>query len=250
MYLRLIACEVLAREVYLAAATSPHIVDVELVPKGLHDTPDLLRAELQSRIDAADAQDYEAIVLAYGLCGNSTRGLLARKKPVVIVRAHDCITLYLGSRERYEEEFIGHPGTYYYSDDYIERSDRPGSGAFSALGAHADSDAQKTYQEYVERYGEDNAAYLMEVMGAWKEHYKRAAYIDMGIVSTCTCRARAAEEAARRGWEFADLKGDQSLIRRLVHGDWDTAFLVLQPGQQVMATYDAKIIDAVSKEGS
>ena len=249
MYLRLIACEVLAREVYLAAATSPHIVDVELVPKGLHDTPDLLRAELQGRIDAADAQDYEAIVLAYGLCGNSTRGLLARKKPVVIVRAHDCITLYLGSRERYQDEFIGHPGTYYYSDDYIERSDRPGSGAFSALGAHADSDAQKTYQEYAERYGEDNAAYLMEVMGAWKEHYKRAAYIDMGIIPACTCRARAVEEAARRGWEFADLKGDHSLIRRLVHGEWDEAFLVVQPGQQVAATYDAKIIEAASKEG-
>jgi len=37
----LIACEVLAREVYLCAAHSPHVVDIQLLEKGLHDAPDL-----------------------------------------------------------------------------------------------------------------------------------------------------------------------------------------------------------------
>ena len=138
MYLRVIACEVLAREVYLAAATSPHIVDVELVAKGLHETPEDLRAELQRRIDAVEGGKYDAVILAYGLCGNSTQGLMARSKPVVLVRAHDCITLYLGSRERYRAEFVEHPGTYYYSDDYVERSALSSAGSFAALGATAD----------------------------------------------------------------------------------------------------------------
>lgn len=244
MYLRIIACEVLAREVYLAAATSPHMVDVELVAMGLHETPDVLRAELQQRIDVADGQDYEAIVLAYGLCGNSTLGLAARNKPVVLVRAHDCITLYLGSRSRYQEEFLGHPGTYYYSDDYVERSGRTSSASFSSLGASTDANVQETYEEYAEKYGADNAAYLMEVMGAWKEHYKRAAYIDMGIMPGQSCRVRALDEAERRGWEFADLRGDPSLIRRLVHGEWDSDFLLLQPGQRVAVTYGDDVIGA------
>ena len=243
MYLRVISCEVLAREVYLAAATSPHMIDVEMVPKGLHETPDVLRAELQRRIDAVDDGKYDRIVLVYGLCGNSTRGLVARSKPLILVRAHDCITLYLGSRDRYTEEFVGHPGTYYYSDDYIERSALSDSG-FSALGADTSSDAEKTYQEYVERYGEDNAAYLMEVMGAWQQHYKRAAYIDMGIPGLCGCRQQAVDEALRRGWEFVDLQGDHSLIRRLIRGEWNDDFLVVQPGQRVAATYREDILAA------
>ena len=242
MYLRVIACEVLAREVYLAAATSPHTVDVELVAKGLHDTPEFLRAELQRRIEAADSLPYDAVALAYGLCGNSTQALAAGRKPLVVVRAHDCITLYLGSRERYSAEFIGHPGTYYYSDDYTERSDRSDTGAFTALGSASDPKVQETYEEYVRLYGEDNAKYLMEVMGAWQQHYKRAAYIDMGILPAPLCRQRALDEAGRRGWEFVDLRGDPVLVRRLVHGQWDDDFLVLQPGQRIAATYGDDIL--------
>ncbi len=244
MYLNVIACEVLAREVYLAAATSPHMIDIELVAKGLHETPEFLRAELQRRIDCIDGQNYDAIVLAYGLCGNSTLGLTARRKPLVVVRAHDCITLYLGSRERYTDEFVGHPGTYYYTDDYMERSERSDTGTFSALGATTDANVQETYEEYVRLYGEDNASYLMEVMGAWQQHYKRAAYIDMGILSVPLCRQKALEEAGRRGWEFVDLLGDQGLIRQLVHGEWNENFLVLQPGQKVAVTYDDQVIGA------
>ena len=37
MKLKLIACEVLSREMWFAAARAPHQVDVEFLPKGLHD---------------------------------------------------------------------------------------------------------------------------------------------------------------------------------------------------------------------
>jgi hypothetical protein len=244
MYLQAIACEVLAREVYLAAATSPHTVDVELVAKGLHDTPDLLQAELQRRIDAEEGGRHDAIVLAYGLCGNATAGLVAHSKPVVVVRAHDCITLYLGSRDCYSAEFANHPGTYYYSDDYLERSERTDAATFSALGA-SDLKIQQTYEEYIRLYGEDNAQYLMEVMGTWHAHYNRAAFIDMQILEAPLCRQQARDEAQRRGWAFADLKGDPGLIRRLVHGDWDDDFLVLRPGQSIAATHTDDVMAAI-----
>ena len=35
--------------------------------------------------------------------------LIARHTPIVMPRAHDCITLYLGSRERYQAQFERHP---------------------------------------------------------------------------------------------------------------------------------------------
>jgi hypothetical protein len=74
MRFRIIACEVLAREVYICAARSPHLIDVELVEKGLHNTPDMLRVELQERIDATRPVGYDAILLGYGLCGNALVG--------------------------------------------------------------------------------------------------------------------------------------------------------------------------------
>ena len=61
------------------------------------------------------------MLFGYGLCGMGLVGLTARPKPVVIPRAHDCITLFLGSRERYLEYFNAHPGVYFKTTGWIER---------------------------------------------------------------------------------------------------------------------------------
>jgi Protein of unknown function (DUF1638) len=234
-----ISCEVLARPLYLVAARSPHIIDIELLQKGLHNTPISLRQHLQEVVDRAVG--YDAILLGYGLCGQATAGLTARDAPLVLPRAHDCITLFLGSRERYMQQFNDYPGTYWYAQDYIERED--GSGAALSMGSGSDTDLQAVYDEYVQKYGKDNADYLMEVMGAWQQHYRRAAYIDMGVADGAAVETRAQAEAARRGWVFDRLTGDLVLIRRLLEGDWKEDFLLVPPGQQVIMTYDDGVVD-------
>ena len=241
MKLRCLGCDALARLVYQCAAWSPHVVDVELFQLGLHSQPSDLRDRLQGHIDAATGLGYDAILLAYGLCGQSTAGLTARDAPVVIPRAHDCITLFLGDRARYQDQFTRHPGTYWYALDYVERRD--GDGTTLALGASTD-DTPEVYEEYVETYGKSNADYLMEVMGAWKSHYERAVFIDMGIGDGAVVEAQTRSEAERRGWSFDRMEGDIGLIRRLLTGDWGTDFLVLQPGECVAMTYDSDVITA------
>ena len=243
MRIKCITCDVLARPVYLGAAYSPHTVDVVLQRFGLHATPNQLRDILQEEIDAAqEAGVYDAVALAYGLCGKATHGLRAGSIPLVIPRAHDCITLFLGGRTRYDSEFVDCPGTYWYVQDYIERSqteDVPLSiGAFTAV------DADALYATYVEKYGEDNASYLMEVMGAWQAHYERAAYVDLGLGNGKAVMARAHDDAQRRGWRFERLVGDVILIKRLLAGDWETDFLVLQPGQVIEMSGDEGIVQA------
>lgn len=240
MWLKCISCEVLARPVYYCAASSPHIIDVTLIRRGLHNQPDDLRAYLQSRIDDPQNEKYDAILLSYGLCGKATAGLVARYKPLVIPRAHDCITLFLGSRQRYNEQFIEHPGTYWYAQDYIERDD--GSGGSLALGSSSEAQIQDQYQEYVEKYGEDNANYLMEVMGAWQQHYQRAVFIDMGIGNGNQVDQKAQEEATRRGWTYEKIQGDFILVKHLLDGDWDKDYLILQPGESIKMTYDENVI--------
>ncbi len=245
MYLKCLACEALARLVYLAAARSPHTVDVELFRLGWHSDPDDLRSRLQKAVHAVavDAERaYDAVVLAYGLCGRSTEGLVAEDVPLVLPRAHDCITLFLGDRARYGHEFTERPGTYWYVRDYVERSD--GSSALS-LGAEGYDDVAAMYDEYVAKYGKDNADYLMEVMGAWREHYNRAAYIDMGVVDSAAVEAETRAEADRRGWTFDKVAGDIVLVRRLLEGDWAADgddFLVLQPGQRIKMAYDHRVV--------
>ena len=243
MWFRCLACEVLARPPYLAAAHSPHIVDVDLIQRGLHNHPPRLRDHLQARIDATNTTKYDAVLLGYGLCGQATAGLVARDIPLVMPRAHDCITLFLGSRERYAAQFSRYPGTFWYAQDYIERDD--GSGTALAMGAALDTDIEAVYNDYVKKYGRDNADYLMTIMGAWQSHYQRAAYLDIGIGGDETVEAQAQAEAARRGWAYERLAGNMVLIRRLLHGDWQTDaddFLVVPPGQRIEVRYDTSVI--------
>jgi hypothetical protein len=252
MRLLCLGCEVLARPLYLCAAHSPHIVDIRLFQRGLHNDPADLYARLQTEIDSvvgadgAERKRYDAIVMAYGLCGKATAGLAARDVPLVIPRAHDCITLFLGSRERYQDQFDNFPGTYWYALDYVERDD--GTGGALALGSGSETDLNAVYDEYVRKYGQDNADYLMEVMGAWQQHYQRAALIDMGVGDITAVEARAQADASRRGWTFDRIPGDVILIHRLLAGDWADDFLVVQPGEQVAMTYDHSVIGCAPAE--
>ena len=245
MRLLALACEVLARSVYLCAARSPHVVDVRLNRRGLHDDPPNLRGVLQAEIDEIGAP-YDAIILAYGLCGAATAGLRAGSIPLVVPRAHDCITLFLGSRDRYTAEFTGQPGTYWYVQEFVERSDD--EGQFAGMGAVSDAEARATYREYVAKYGEDNAAYLMEALGAWRTHYDRAAYVDMAVAdpqAAAAVEAFARDDATRRGWAFEKLAGELILVRRLIDADWGADdFLVVQPGERLAMSYDDAVIRA------
>jgi hypothetical protein len=215
---------------------------VELFRHGLHNDPADLRSRLQTRIDSASSEAYDAILLGYGLCGLSIAGLRARTVPLVIPRAHDCITLFLGGRDRYDQQFRDKPGTYWYAQDYMERAD--GSGGGLALGASG-ADDEKTYAEYVRKYGVDNADYLMQVMGAWQQHYQRAAYVDMGVGDGSATETEAKATAERRGWSYDRLAGDMVLVRGLLNGDWGEDFLVVEPGNVVTTSYDRAVIGCV-----
>lgn len=236
-----LTCSALARSVYGLAAASRHIVSVRLFDQGLHNKPNGLRAKLQSAIDEIKPDEAEAILLVYGICGTSTLGLKATHTPLIIPRAHDCITLYLGSRELYTEEFNAHPGTYWYSTDYMERSKSSGG-----LGATMPGVIDNIYDEYVEKYGKDNADYLMEVMGEWTNHYTRAVFIDTNQGDTSQYEKVALEQAARRGWLFERKQGNRRLLEMMVNGEWNTdEFLVVPPGFMTQQSTDKGLIQAV-----
>lgn len=249
MRIRAITCEVMARVAYMQAALSPHVIDVELLEQALHDDPPASRLNrLQAQIDSTSAEKYQALVLIYGLCNLALEGLQARDLPIAVPRAHDCITLYLGSRQRYDAEFSATPGTFYYSEDYMERQAQVGTnGRRVTMGVVSSYD--QDYDYFVAKFGEDNAHYLMEVLGQWHQHYKRAAYIETGLGQSDTYQQQAARDAQQYGWRYERLQGDPALIRRLLAGEWDDDFLVLQPGERIVATHDSRVIAGIRSSG-
>jgi hypothetical protein len=246
-FLKVIACEVAFREICHCAARSPNVIDLELLTQGHHDTPCSGRVEIQERINAVPAGKYDAILLGYGLCSNIVTGLTSAHTPLVIPRAHDCITFFLGSKERYQEFFDTHPGTYYFTSGWLECRQRRGEqGAGNMfMPAHSASAMNITYEQWVKKYGEEKARYLVEVMGEWTSHYTRGVLIDFEFTRALKLRAQVQNICAERGWEFTEVQGDLSLFQRLLDGDWSNAdFLVVQPGQRVVMALNDGIIGA------
>jgi hypothetical protein len=244
MRLAAITCDMLLRPVRHLAAASPHEVTVRTLSAALHAQPASLRQRIQARIDDATA-GMDAIVLAYGLCGGATAGIVARGTPVVLPRAHDCATIFLGSRDRYQREHEAVPGTYWYTQDQLE-SGNALRGWLLGDAARSE-DAMATRAEYEARFGRENADYLMTVLGEWHTRYERGAYLDTGLgdAGEPGARARARDESLRRGWRYERIPADLSLLRRLLWGEWDDDFQVLAPGERLERSYDDDIVTSV-----
>ena len=132
---KLIVCRVLQKEAYFCAAKTENIIDIELTGQGLHEQPEKLCQGLQDLIaetDDPEGRPYDAILLGYGLCSNAIIGLAATI-PLVVPRGHDCVTLLLGSKEKYKEYFDSHRGVYWYSPGWIQGGHMPGKQRYEKM---------------------------------------------------------------------------------------------------------------------
>jgi len=247
MKLKMISCEVFARLVYSAAAKSPHILDLEFTALRSHTKPDRLRRDIQSAIDKTHG-DYDAILLCYGLCGNGTAGLKARSVPLVIPRAHDCCTIFLGSRSAFLEHFGQTPSAQWSSACYYERLG--GWYHNSAMGGTAD-DCGEYLRELTELYGEDNAKYILEMMEI-KNDVGFLTYIGIPGLDDAAVRESFTRYALGAGKEPRFITGSTRLIDMLAAGCWnDEEFLVVPPGAEIVPVYDHdRVISAGRKEMS
>jgi hypothetical protein len=202
--------------------------EVRFMDYGLHRVPAKMTGTLQQAIDEIETPSL--IVLGYGLCGNGLKGLKAGVHTLLAPRVDDCIALLLGSYRAYMREFQAVPGTYYLSKGWLE------SGSHPLL----------EYEEYVPRYGEKEAMWLMDQQ---YQHYERLVLVAHNRADLDAYRPQAQEVArfcARWDMRYEEMLGSDEYVRRLAGlvararqeglaalAGIDGDFVVIPPGGQI-----------------
>ncbi|MBR0400989.1 MAG: DUF1638 domain-containing protein [Lachnospiraceae bacterium] len=239
MKFKVIACNVLGRELSYLKKRSENTLDISWFHMEMHEDARKLRKAIQQEIDRTEdsGTEYDAILLGYGLCASATAGLTTRSLPLVIPRAHDCITLCLGSKPRYEQLFEEIPGCLWYTANWINCTDMP----------TPETEARMIREFEEDDYDEEDIEYLMEQLGPRKK-YRNAAYIEMPFFDQSRYHEIAKAAADFYGWGYHEIPGDLGLLERMLAGEWDAKeFLVLQPGETMEQSPDEEELMRVAE---
>ena len=207
---KFIVCDVVNDEV---KDRIPSSWDVVIFEKKLHEKSDHLREVLQKEID--NSQDYDSIILGYGLCGKSVEGLLSPNTDMIIPKCDDCISLFLGSTAEYKKQITKAPGSYYLTRGYIGENE-------NLMLAN--------YEEMKAKYSEETLKWVVKEM---LKNYTRMVYINTGNYEPDQWRKITRQQAENLELAFEEINGTDDFFTKLVTGNWDEYFLMVKPGEKV-----------------
>lgn len=224
----IIACQVLEDMLNcLLPANGISTGQITYMDYGLHSVPSRMAGTLQDHLDKIE--DTSLIVLGYGLCGNGLKGIKAGKHILLVPRTDDCIALLLGSYQAYRQEFSTVPGTYYLSKGWLESGSHPLS----------------EYEEYVPKYGQEKAMWIMDQQ---YQNYERLMLVTHTPADMEKYRP-VAQQVGRfcERWEmsYEERIGSDAYVRRLIEvammlsqgqelpDGVDRDFVVITPGNEI-----------------
>jgi hypothetical protein len=194
--------------------------EVVYLDYGLHRVPAKMTPALQEILDGIEAPS--RVVLGYGLCGNGLQGLRAGRHTLLAPRVDDCIALLLGSYQAYRRQFEAVPGTYYLSKGWLESGSHP----------------LREYEEYVPRYGAEEALWIMDQQ---YQHYERVVLVAHSPADLEAYRPQAqavARFCQRWGMRYEEVLGSDRYVQGLiaVAGGLEPAngdFVAIPPGGEI-----------------
>lgn len=202
----LIACRMLEDEIRAILEAHGLSYPVRYVPEKLHIQPEKLRAHLQELVEESTA---DTLLFSIAQCGGATVGLTSPRATLVIPRCGDCIDLLLSPKK----------GT----------AVRPADSAFYTKSwLRYGNDFDDSYEECVEKYGQDNADYIIKTM---YQNYRSFDIIDTGTFPAEEIRPNVEAKAALVGCSVGVVPGECALLEQLLTGNFtEKDFLILPPG--------------------
>lgn len=192
--------------------------DVHELGKSNHNFPDRLRNQLQAEIDAL--QDYDRILLSFGICGNAACGLTSSHAELVIPKVDDCVSLLMGGVKPRLECLNGKFGIF-----------------LTAGWLRYEENIWDEICRTKQRYSEKRAAKILERMFGEMTYLT---VLDTGAYNLADILEKAEKIAETLHLELRVIKGDLSLLTGLLKGSWDAdRYAVFPPG---ITTTSARIM--------
>ncbi len=207
----LIACRMVEDAISKAVRELNSDISIVWIERGLHETPKVLHDILQREIDRH--QDVEEILLSYGLCGCSTRGLVSHGTRLVMPRFDDCVNIMLFTGERCARA-LTQTGRMYLTREWTE-DDKSVLGQIGRIRNEFEPEMAETV--------------ICSIYGG----YSGIDVIDSGCYDTSLTLEYASRAAEELGISADTVKGSADIFFRLISGDYDSNILVKQPGEAI-----------------
>jgi hypothetical protein len=207
----ILACRTIRDELQLAIKETGVNHPVIYIESGLHSKAEVLHQIIQEKIDMLE--DIDVILLVFGYCGNSLMGIKSSCSKIVIPRVDDCIALLLGSSEARREK-SREMGTYFFTQGWLDY----------------EKNILWEYERCITLYGRQRTSRVMKAMLG---KYNRLMVIDTGAYPLESVSAKVQSFAKNLNMLHEIVPGSLQLFHKLLLGQWDDEFIVLEPGQEI-----------------
>ena len=226
----IIACEIFEREVSILKETSPFDFEISFLPQNLHNEPKNLNTELQNAINLIEGE-YEGIILLYGLCSEALINISSSRYKLIVPRVHDCISIFLGSKDRYNKLSTGK--IYWYTSSWIDKTLMPGKEHHENLK-----------KSLIDAYGDDNGQYLFDMECECYKRYEKGVFINNPIINQKKDIEFTKNCCKYLNWKYEECEGSLGMILNLINGKWNSEdYLIVPIGHKIIPTYDERVID-------
>ena len=206
----MIACQNIQDEITDTMRNAGLDYPVVYLAAGTHDTPDKMRATLQTMIDSLTGIDY--LILPMGRCGNATIGLKSDRFSLVLPKCEDCINLVLSE----DSLKVNRPkGTFFFTDGWLRSS----------------MSARKEYDRTVKKYGKEQADLVMNMIYGGYQHF---ALLNTGLYDLDRAKEQLDPLAQVVSVDFTEIPSRYGVLKKMVELDLENEnFVIVPPGVTV-----------------
>jgi hypothetical protein len=228
----LISCGMLSDELKTAYQKCNADCKIIWMKRALHNHPQSLKESLLTMIN--EHQDQDDIMLTYGLCGNGTLGIKSPDTRLIIPRFHDCIHQIIQSVDNYT---VGN-GEQWKIDETLKNKQKQTMAGHLYLTRSWTLDQEAMLQQsqaIIKKYGEHQGQEILnEMYGSYTDIdvIDTGAY-DVGPVFQYALDAANINNLNENQLKVNQIKGSTLILEKMLRGEWDVDFIVLEPGEEL-----------------